>query len=81
MDEIVTEVKASEEWEDIRMTIYDMGIEKGKSEGLEFGIRAFILDKLEENIPQEKILSKLQTHFQLDEAKAMEYYQKYSGLL
>ena len=75
----LTEVKASEEWEDIRMTIYDMGIEKGKSEGLEFGIRAFILDKLEENVPQEKILTKLQTLFQLDAATAIKYYQKYSA--
>ena len=37
LDEIVTEVKQSEEWEAVEMSIYSEGIERGKAEG-----RAFI---------------------------------------
>lgn len=35
--EIVEEVKQSEEWEAIRTSIYSMGIEKGREEGIATG--------------------------------------------
>ncbi|MBR3683317.1 MAG: hypothetical protein IKL78_00405 [Lachnospiraceae bacterium] len=37
LDQIVTEVKQSEEWEVIRMSILEIGIEKGKEIGIEEG--------------------------------------------
>ena len=58
------------------------GMEKGMSEGMEKGmekgIKAFVLDKLEDEIAEEKILAKLQKSFNLDAAKAKEYYDKYA---
>ena len=35
LDRIVEEVRQSEEWEDVSMNIYEMGIERGKEEGIE----------------------------------------------
>lgn len=74
LDEIVTEVKSSEEWEDVRMTIYDMGIERG----MERGIRAMILESLEDNQSKERIVAKLQKYFELDENAAVKYYEQFS---
>lgn len=37
LDAIVSEVKQSEEWEDVRMSILSIGIEKGRAKGLEEG--------------------------------------------
>lgn len=37
LDEIVTEVKQSEEWEAVKMSILSVGIERGREEGLECG--------------------------------------------
>ena len=37
-----------------------------------------ILDNLEEKIPMEKILAKLQKRFHLTKEKAEAYYQKYA---
>ena len=94
LDNIVTEVKCSEEWEDVSMNIYEQGIargiedgiqqgiqqgiERGKEQGLELGIQAFILEYLEEEFPKEKILGKLQKRFGLDESKALNMYEKYA---
>ena len=47
-------------------------------EGREEGIRALILDNLEERTPKERILVKLQKHFDLSEEKAETYYKKYA---
>ncbi len=38
LDEIVNEVKESEEWEAVKMNILEIGIEHGKKQGLEQGI-------------------------------------------
>ena len=37
LDEIVTEVKQSEEWEDVKMNILEFGIEQGRVQGIEQG--------------------------------------------
>ena len=82
LDSIVTEVKSSEEWEDVSMNIYERGIErgieKGIEQGIEQGIRLLVVDYIEENFPKEKILEKLQKGFSLDEKKALEMYEKYA---
>ncbi len=90
LDEIVTEVKCSEEWESVKMTIYDIAFEKGLKDGqekgmieglekgLEKGIKALVMDYIEDGFSQEKIVAKLQKIYQLDVQKAGEYYEKYS---
>ena len=48
LDNIVTEVKSSEEWEEVSMNIFEQGIargiEDGRKIGIEEGIRIFIED-------------------------------------
>lgn len=46
LDEIVTEVKESEEWEEVHMSIYSQGIECGMEQGLLRGRQEAILDLL-----------------------------------
>ena len=55
------------------------GIQLGHSEGVEEGIKVFILDNIEENIPKERIIEKLQRRFDLTEEQAVEKYEKYGG--
>ena len=54
------------------------GEERGLEKGREEGIQALILDNLEEQITQERILDKLQKHFKLSEKDAKYYYEQYS---
>ena len=44
----------------------------------EEGIQAIILDNLEEQVPKERIVLKLQKHFNLTKEKAEHYYKKYA---
>ena len=37
--------------------------EKGRQKGIQEGICAFVLDNLEENVPEERIVQKLQLRF------------------
>ena len=60
--------------------VYDQGKEAGEQIGMERGIEAFILDNLEENIPKEKIIKKLQKRFQLEQSKAEAYFERYSKM-
>lgn len=90
LDNIVTEVKSSEEWEDVSMNIYEqgiargiedgrkMGIEEGIKEGIKEGIRVFIEDYLEESFSKEKIIEKLQKRFALSEEDAVSYYDEFT---
>ncbi len=55
-------------------------IQEGRMEGIEQGIRAMILDNLEEGISPARILEKLTKRFEIDEEKAKEYFQKYSEI-
>ncbi len=52
LDKIVTEVKESEEWEDVHMSIYSQGIERGIARGMEQGLihgkQESILDLLQD---------------------------------
>ncbi len=57
---------------------FQRGMEKGLEEGIEKGIQIFIADKIEENVPMETILEKLQNLFGLDPEKAKEYCEKFS---
>lgn len=55
-------------------SIFEEGIETG----IEQGIRAIVLDNIEEQIPREKSISKLQKLFDLTKEKAEQYYEKYA---
>lgn len=48
--------------------VYDRGVEKG--------IEMFILDNIEENVPRERIIEKLQMRFQLPKSKAEDYVER-----
>lgn len=50
--------------------------EEGLAEGLEQGIRAIIMENLEEHVPEERIIQKLQKYFSLDHGKAAAYLEK-----
>ena len=54
------------------------GIEQGIERGIEQGVEAFILDNLEERIPKERIVEKLQRRFHLTEEEAETYFEKYA---
>lgn len=49
-------------------------------EGIEQGIQAMVLDNLEEQVPKDRIVDKLQRHFRLDREKAEEYYKQFAVL-
>ena len=51
---------------------YDDGFSNGVSQGISQGIEAMILDNLEENVPAERILEKIQKHFHLTREEAKE---------
>lgn len=63
----------------MNMTILgEMILQDGIEQGIERGIKALILDNLEEGIPREKILIKLQKRFDLNEEKAKAYYEQFA---
>ena len=69
--------------EEMQMTLVgqmlmDEGTQKGREEGREEGLRALIQDNIETGISREQILEKLQKRFQLSEAQAEEYYNRFS---
>ena len=53
-------------------------MEDCRIEGLQQGIRIFILDNQEEQIPRERIVLKLQRRFALNEEEANSYYEQYA---
>ena len=76
LDEIVNEVKQSEEWEAVKMNILEIGIEKGRQEGLQEGLKqgihAMIQDNLEEGVEEKRICEKLKKNFSLTREAAEE---------
>ena len=46
LDEIVSEVKRSEEWEEVRMNIYEMGLERG----IEIGLIKTLIQLVKQNL-------------------------------
>ena len=70
LDEIVAEVKSSEEWEDARMTIYEQGVERGIIEGLIMGLT-------EAGFSEDRIIGHLQKHFEITQEEARDYYAEF----
>lgn len=56
LDEIVTEVKQSEEWEAVEMNILELGIEKGKEEGRMQSIRSIVINMLKRGMDDADIM-------------------------
>lgn len=78
-DKVIDKMYAKRLKEEMQMTLVgqmlmDEGIQKGREEGL----RALIQDNIEIGISREQILEKLQKRFQLSEAQAEEYYNRFS---
>ncbi|MDE7313004.1 MAG: hypothetical protein K2N87_15505 [Eubacterium sp.] len=48
-------------------------------EGREEGIQALILDHIEENIPRERSILKLQKYFEMTKEKAEQYYEEFAA--
>ena len=53
-------------------------LNKGREEGREEGLEAFILDNLDEKVPESRILEKLQKRFNLKAEEAKAYFDKYA---
>lgn len=61
------------------VTLRNYYTKKGIEQGMEIGIQALIQDNLEEGIPKEKIIEKLIKRFNLDQEKALHFYDQYGG--
>lgn len=81
LDQIVTEVKQSEEWEGIEMNILEIGIEKGREEGLEKGRTQGVKSVIEVckslGTTWDKALELVIDKFSLTEDSAREYMNLY----
>ena len=82
-DKVIDKMYAKRLKEEMQMTLVgqmlmDEGLQKGREEGREEGLRALIQDNIETGISREQILEKLQKRFQLSEAQAEEYYNRFS---
>ena len=71
---LLTEYDERAEREYLRKEAIEIGLE----EGLEQGISIFILDNLEEKVPRERILAKLERRFSLTPEQAEQYFEKYA---
>ena len=49
------------------------------TKGIEQGIKALILDNIEEGMSEQRIIEKLQMRFELDEEQAKECWKKYGN--
>ena len=77
LDKIVTEVKESEEWEGIKMNILDIGIQEGERRAKEEGIISMIRACKKLSATREKVQEIVMEEFNLTEANAKEYVEKY----
>lgn len=64
LDKIVNEVKQSEEWEAVKMNIFEIGMERGMERGIERGIERGSLKTMVKNVE----LSIKNFHVSLEEA-------------
>ena len=73
LDEIVTEVKQSEEWEGIKMNILDMGIQEGERRG----IKALINSCKKLGASKEKIEELITEEFEVSDEEAHSFVEMY----
>jgi len=77
LDEIVSEVKQSEEWEAVKMNILEIGIEKGREEGREEGLKILIETCEELGLSKEETAVRLTAKCKISESIAEKYLEKY----
>lgn len=77
LDHIVTKVKQSEEWEAVQMNILEVGIERGRTEGLEEGICALIQTCQELGHSREETEQKVKEKFPAFIDKVQDYMERY----
>ena len=76
--EYLSREKTIRDYNQVMLEAEQRGWSAGEKTGIEKGIQALILDNLEEQVTQEKILGKLQKYFNLSEREAKHYYKQYS---
>jgi len=76
--DMVREFLTEEEWNAAVSQGTDIGLTTGLEQGLEQGIQAFVLDNLEEKVPEERIIDKLKRRFSLTEDEAQRKYLLYA---
>ena len=84
LDEIVTEVKQSEEWEAVQMNLIEYGISKGRQIGIEQGERlgranGIIKTARKYHANEEDIISQLCEELAISEHEAREYIEKFES--
>ena len=73
LDEIVTEVRQSEEWEAVRVNLIEIGMEKGREEGIRVSLEICQDMGLTREASKEKIIQK----FEISEEKAEDYLERF----
>ncbi len=63
---------------DVFKDVFKRVEEKTEEETLEKGIKIFIEDKLDDNVPEVEIIKKLQKGYKLSAKKATEYYNRFA---
>ena len=53
-------------------------LNEGIQQGIQQGIQAMVLDNIEEKIPKERVIMKLQKRFGLTEEKSIQYYERFA---
>ncbi len=71
--------KAILDYNQMMLEAREDGLQDGLKQGREEGIKAFILDGLEDNLTKERILLKVERHFALTRERAEHYYSLFSG--
>ena len=77
IDEIVTEVKESEEWEGIEMNILEIGIQEGERRGIQQGIQAVVEVCKSLGVTKEETIKKIAEKFSIEDLEAEKYIEKY----
>lgn len=77
LDEIVTEVKQSEEWEGIEMNILEIGIAEGERRGRDAGIQAVIEVCKSLDVNKEDTTKKIIEKFSITKEDAEKYIKMY----
>ncbi|MBO5166762.1 MAG: Rpn family recombination-promoting nuclease/putative transposase [Lachnospiraceae bacterium] len=72
LDSVVSEVKQSEEWEEVRMSIMKYALEQGRQEG----IRAFVEACKELGVPRKDTLHKVEEKFEISHEQAENYMKE-----
>ena len=77
LDEIVAEVKESEEWEGIEMNILEIGIEEGERRGREQGIQAVVEVCKSLDVGKDETMKKVMEKFSLTEDETKKFVELY----